>query len=375
MSFMLKQVYVNKDVLTAARERIAYIFDEFENITVSISGGKDSTTLAHLALTEAHRRGRKIGLFFLDEEVVYDSTIEQIRYLISLYPENTIKLWLQIEFNLTNSTSLTEGQLKCWEAGKHKIWMRSKEPDSIHYKPWDPAKETTRDKVKGFGFYDALENFRNYRKDTAFLIGLRATESPNRWRAVSKNPGYKDIYWSTKRPNGNYDFYPLYDWNFHDIWKYIYDNKLRYSKIYDYMYKKGMGLQEIRVSSLIHEKSFKALVELPEFEPKTYDRLLKRINGISVGNLYGKDNKMLRARKLPKNFNSWIEYRDFLLTTYPDEEKRVIFAKRFSRQLNNNYVARQQCRQLILNDYENNLPIDNKPDPREEKIRKWRELL
>ncbi len=114
------------------------------------------------------------------------------------------------------------------------------------------------------------------------------------------------------------------------------------------MHKKGMGLQEIRVSSLIHEKSFKALVELPEFEPKTYDRLLMRVKGISIGNLYGKDAKMLRAQKLPKNYNSWMEYRDFLLATYPDDEKRWIFVKRFNKQLNNAYVARQQCRQVIL---------------------------
>ncbi len=372
---MLKQVYINKTVLDAAKERFAYIFDEFENIIVSISGGKDSTVLAHLALSEAHRRGRRIGIFFLDEEVVYGSTIKQIEYIMSLYPENTIPLWLQIEFNLTNATSLIESQLKCWEAGKHKIWMRPKKPFSIQHKPWDPAKETIRDKNKGFGFYDALDNFQNSRKDTAFLIGLRATESPNRWRAVSKNPGYKNVFWCTKMKHGCVSFYPLYDWNFHDVWKYIYDNKLRYSKIYDYMYKKGMGLQEIRVSSLIHEKSFKALVELPEFEPKTYDRLLKRIAGISVGNLYGKDNKMLRVQKLPKNFKTWIEYRDFLLATYPDPEKKPIFEKRFARQLNNRYVAKQQCRQLVLNDFENNLPIDNKPDPREALIKKWRELL
>jgi predicted phosphoadenosine phosphosulfate sulfurtransferase len=175
--------------------------------------------------------------------------------------------------------------------------------------------------------------------------------------------------------HGNVSFYPLYDWNFHDVWKYIYDNKLRYSKIYDFMHKKGMGIQEIRVSSLIHEKSFKALVDLPEFEPKTYDRLLKRIKGISVGNLYGKDSRMLKVQKLPKNFKTWIEYRDFLLETYPDPDKKPIFEKRFAKQLNNRYVARQQCRQLILNDYENNLPIDNKPDPREALIQKWRELL
>ncbi len=375
MPYMLKQVYINKTVLEAAKERIAKVFDDFENICISISGGKDSTVLAHLVLSEAQKRNRRVGIFFLDEEVVYDSTITQIKYVMSMFPENTIPLWFQIEFNLTNATSYKDSQLKCWEKGKHEIWMRSKEATSIKNKPWAKENETVRDKVKGFGFYDAIENFQNSRKDTAFFVGLRATESPNRWRAVSKNPGHKDWYWTTKMKNGNITAYPLYDWNFHDIWKYIYDNNLKYSKIYDYMYKKGMGLQEIRVSSLIHEKSFKALVELPEFEPKTYDKLLKRLKGIQLGHIYGKENKLLKVRSLPKNFKSWVEYRDFLLETYPDAEKKQIFEKRFAKHLNNNYVARQQCRQLILNDYENNLPVDNKPDPREETIKKWRELL
>jgi predicted phosphoadenosine phosphosulfate sulfurtransferase len=183
------------------------------------------------------------------------------------------------------------------------------------------------------------------------------------------------VFWCTKMPNGCASFYPLYDWNFHDIWKYIFDEKLRYSKIYDYMYKKGMGIQEIRVSSLIHEKSFKSLVELPAFEPKTYDRLLKRVKGVSIGHLYGKDAKMLQVRKLPKNFKRWCNYRDFLLETYPDPVRKEIFSKRFAKHLDNPYVHRQQCRQLVLNDYENNLPVNNSPDPRELTIQKWRELL
>lgn len=373
---MLRQVYVNRTVLEATQERIRFLFDEFEKIIVSVSGGKDSTVLAHLALMEAQRRNRKVGIYFLDEEVVYDSTIRQIEYLMEeLSPANVTPLWFQIPFHLTNATSLSEGQLICWEPGKHKLWMRPKKSYSIQHKPWDSSKETVRDKVKGFGFYDAIENFQHSRRDTAFLVGLRATESMNRWRAVAKNPGYKDVFWCTAMPNDCASFYPLYDWNFHDIWKYIYDQKLRYSKIYDYMWKKGMGINEIRVSSLIHEKSFKALVDLPEFEPDTYNRLLKRIQGISVGNLYGKDSRMLRVSKLPKGFDSWTAYRDFLLETYPDPDKREIFVRRFARHLDNPYVARQQCRQLVLNDYENNLPVDNKPDPREETIRKWRELL
>lgn len=375
MLYMIRQVYINKTVLDTAKERISYIFDEFENICVSVSGGKDSTVLAHLVLSEAHKRDRKIGIFFLDEEVVYDSTITQVRYIMNLYPENSIKLWFQIPFHLTNATSLQDTQFIPWEEGKSKLWMRHKEPDSIQHIPWDKTNLVIRDKNKGFGFYDVIENFENNRENTAFLVGLRATESPNRWRAVAKNPGHKNMFYATKLKHGNISAYPLYDWNFHDIWKYIYDNKLQYSKIYDYMYKKGMGLQEIRVSSLIHEKSFKSLVELPEFEPKTYDRLLKRAKGIQTGHIYGKSNEILRARQLPKNFKTWIEYRDFLLDTYLDKDKKWIFEKRFKNHLNNNYVARQQCRQLLLNDYENNLPIDNKPDPREETIKKWRELL
>jgi len=369
------QKYVDKTVLAAAKERIAYVFDEFENIVVSISGGKDSTTLAHLALSEAVSRDRRIGIFFLDEEVVYESTVDQVEHLMNLYPNHTIKMWHQIEFNLTNAVSYEDAYLRCWEKGKHKIWMRPRKLDSIHFKPWPEEEEIIRNKKIGLDFYAVLDNIQNMRPDTAFLIGIRAVESMNRWKAVSKHAGYKGVYWSTPLKNNSYNFYPIYDWNYHDVWKYIYDNKLRYSKIYDYMYMKGFGIQEIRVSSLIHEKAFKALVELPEFEPKTYDRLLKRIKGVSIGNLYGKDSRMLKVRVLPKNYDTWMQYRDFLLKTYPDDAKRPIFEKRFSKQLNNNYVARQQCRQLILNDYENNLPVDNKPDPRDERIEFWRSVL
>lgn len=374
---MLKQVYIKDDVKTAAEKRISYVFDEFENIIVSISGGKDSTVLCWMALQEARRRNRRIGIFFLDEEVVYQSTIEQVTWLMNLYPENTVRIWFQFPFKLTNATSLIDSQLICWEPGKHNIWMRSKVSYSIQHQPWDRNKQTVRDKNKGFGFYDVLDNFQASRDHTAFLVGLRATESMNRFRAVAKNPGYKDCFWCSKihKADGSASFYPIYDWNFSDIWKYIYDNNIRYSRIYDYQFKKGMPQSEIRVSSLIHEKAFKSLVELPEFEPKTYDKLLKRIKGIQIGNLYGKDAKMLRAKKLPKNYKNWIEYRDFLLATYPDIEKKYIFEKRYAAQLNNNYVARQQCRQLLLNDYENNLPVDNKEDPREETLKKWRELL
>jgi predicted phosphoadenosine phosphosulfate sulfurtransferase len=357
---------------------MAFIFDSFSEIIVSISGGKDSTVLAHIALQEAKRRDRRVGFFFLDEEVCYQSSVDQVEYLMTLEPAHTKPLWLQVPFFLTNATSLTEGQLQCWEPGKHKVWMRSKRAGSIQHKPWDVATETVRNRAKGFGFYDAIENFERSFSGAAFLVGLRAAgESPNRWRAVVKNPvtvGGETTYWGTRKGE-NTALYPIYDWNFHDVWRYIHEHGVRYSKIYDFQFRKGYPIHEMRVSSLIHERSFKSICDLPEFEPKTYARLLKRIKGIALAQETGKSAKLFAARKLPHQHATWAAYRDFLLATHPSQEHAAMFRARFARHLDNEFVARQQCRQLLLNDYENNLPITNDEDPRAKLLRYYEGVL
>jgi predicted phosphoadenosine phosphosulfate sulfurtransferase len=354
------------------------VLDTFEEVIVSVSGGKDSTALAHLALAEAKRRGRRVGLFFLDEEVVYQSTVDQVEHLMTMDPGHTIPMWLQVEFRLTNATSTTEGQLVCWEAGKHKLWMRPKKSWSIQHAPWDRSRETVRDRRKGFGFYDAIENFERCHPGAAMLVGLRAAgESPNRWRAVSKNPvtvGGERVYWGTQK-DGPVALYPIYDWNFHDVWKYIADHDVRYSRIYDMQFRKGYPIHEMRVSSLIHERAFKSICDLPEFEPKTYARLLKRVKGIALAQEHGRKAQLFRATKLPQNLRSWRAYRDHLLLTHQDRERVGIFERRFAKQLDNEFVARQQVRQLVLNDYENNISIDNSPDPREALVAYYDEVL
>jgi predicted phosphoadenosine phosphosulfate sulfurtransferase len=372
------QQYTGKTVLEAARERMAFIFDSFENIIVSVSGGKDSTCLAHLALVEAHKRNRRIGLFLLDEEVLYQSSVDQVEYLVNLFPDNTKRMWLQIPFFMTNATSIREGQLRCWEPGDHKLWMRPKGPLNMKAKPWPESDERFLPGYKWLDFYGVIENFERCFHNTAFLVGLRAAgESPNRWRAVTKNPvtiaGQK-VFWGTKKGD-NFALYPIYDWLFSDVWRYIHEQQLRYSKIYDFQFKKGYPISQMRVSSLIHERAFKSIVDLPEFEPKTYERLCKRVKGIALAQETGKAAKLFACRKLPKNFKSWIAYRDFLLATHSDKERVGIFRRRFAKHMNNEYVARQQCRQLILNDYEGNVAVDNSPDPREELIRYYDEVL
>lgn len=50
------KIYKRESVWDAALERLRFIFDEFPNVAVSFSGGKDSTVIFNLALLVAKRR-------------------------------------------------------------------------------------------------------------------------------------------------------------------------------------------------------------------------------------------------------------------------------------------------------------------------------
>ena len=59
------KLYSNENVYHAACRRMEYIFDNFEKVCVSFSGGKDSGISLMLALQEAKKRNQKIGVLFI----------------------------------------------------------------------------------------------------------------------------------------------------------------------------------------------------------------------------------------------------------------------------------------------------------------------
>lgn len=356
--------YVNINVLEAARERYAFVFDHFDDIYVSVSGGKDSTVLYHLALEEAIKRDRQIHVFFLDQEVEYESTVRLMRTMMD-HP-NVIPMWFQVPLWLTNATSYTTELLYAWGPGEE--WMRDKEPNSIHEIEGEYPQR----------FYKFFEWFENTRPDgSAFLVGLRADESLNRFRAVTKNPGYEGVLWSTKTSNPNsFRFNPLYDWGHGDVWKYIDDNSIPYNEIYDKMFAAGHSIYStMRVSNLIHEKSFNCLTELQELEPKTHERVIKRLESAHCAAIYADEDMIYSADKLPETFSTWREYRDYLLQSSPIAPKRKErFIKRFANQDQDEYVYRQQCRQILINDWENNIGVTKRPKVKE-RLERWRAIL
>lgn len=357
-------VYKKDNVLIAAQKRISKVFDEFENIQVSISSGKDSTVLYYLVLNEAIKRKRKIYVFFLDQELEYNSTVKLIENMM-IHP-NVIPKWYQVDVKMTNSTSNKDYFLNAWGVGEQ--WVREKHPIAVH----------SIDGKYSDRFYTFFDWYDQQKiKKTASFIGLRSKESLHRFRAVTKYPGYKNILWSTKTKNEKvFKFYPIYDWCFPDVWKYIDDNNIKYNKIYDMMFMQdGVNITNMRVSNLIHEKSFKCLTSLQEFEPETYDKILKRVNGIHCAALYAKDDYIYSVKKLPKKFKTWLEYRNYLLRTTPID-KIDVFIKRFKKQIKHEEVYKQQCKQILINDWENNMPVNQKKIKKNEELKKkWYDLL
>ena len=352
----------NKNVLEAARERVSMIFDNFENINVSISSGKDSTCTYFLFLQEAIKRGRKITAFFQDQEAEYQASVDLMKVMMK-HP-NVVPAWYQVPIYLTNATSYADNFLYAWGPGE--TWIREKNPIAIHGIDEDYPKRF----YEFFGWYE--------RKDpgAAYIVGLRAEEGIMRYRAVTKYPGWNGHKWSTV-DRGINKFYPIYDWSVTDVWKFIYDFDIPYNKIYDLMYLDNYSIySQMRVSNLIHEKSYKCLVDLPKFEPETYDRLCQRLRGIATASRYASEKLIFSNKKLPKHYKTWEEFRNFLLDNIQNSEYKEIFRKRFEKQEKNERIFQSQVGQLLIMDFENSKSFNTKKEEHIQKDReKWMEIL
>lgn len=297
------KILLGKTVLAAARERIAWVFQEFPHVLVGVSGGKDSTVIWHLALSVARELGRlPLRTFFLDQEAEWSWTIEHMRYIMG-HPD-VDPLWLQMPIRMSNATSLREDYLWCWREGD--TWLRDKEPGSVH------ANRYGEDRFHRM--FTAIIRGEYPGERAAYIAGMRAEESPGRLMGMTVTAKYKHVTWGRALTKGqHYTFYPIYDWQYRDVWHYIAEHNVPYNRAYDEMFRYGVPIPRMRVSNLHHETAVPSLFYLQELDPALYEALAARLAGVDTAGKMGWADYY--AHNLPFMFRDWAAYRDHLIAT------------------------------------------------------------
>lgn len=336
------KMYLKDNVYEASKKRISRIFDEFENIIVAISGGKDSTVLLHISLEVAKEKGRlPLKVFFIDQEAEWSYTIDYIRYVKSI-PDVQF-YWVQSPIKETQSANHEHRYFYCWEPNKDKVWIRQKEPDA--FCP-DDIPAIHKHKTDFTGILEEIPNIIFGGETYAKLGGVTADESLARFGATTAALTYKDITWGSREKNG-YLFYPLYDWTDDDVWVYIGKNHIKYNHIYDLMFNYGVSKPRMRVSSLFHETAYRSMIMLQELDREVYNRFCCRLNGVSTFSQLGYDCEGIG--KLPEMFSSWKEYRDYLLEKLVNPEFQEIFKNRWKGQDGDDWYQ-EHVVEIMVND-------------------------
>lgn len=312
------------NVLRATKKRVSKVFDEFEKIYVSFSGGKDSTVMLHIIMDEAIKRNKQVGLLIIDLEAQYHDTIKHIENIVEIYKNNIELHWIALPMLLRNAVSNYEPRWVCWEEDKKDMWVREKSnlSNRSDYPFFIPNMEFEEFMVL---FGEWYSNYGKYR--TAAFIGIRSDESLHRYRAIAANKKglmYKDYKWTTKISKNLYNIYPIYDWKTEDIW--VYHGKYKdkpYNKIYDKMSMAGVKLSQQRLCQPYGDDQRRGLWLYHILEPETWYKVVARVNGVNSGSLYVQENgNMTGYNKIikPKN-HTWKSFCNLLLKTMPKKTR------------------------------------------------------
>lgn len=327
--------YLKLNVYEAVQERFRLIFEEFDNILISYSGGKDSGLLLNLLLDyrKKYYPERIIGVFHQDFEAQYTVTTEYVeRTFKRLETEPNVELyWVCLPMATRTALSNYEMYWYPWDDTKTGLWVRPmpKKPYVINL---DNNPITTykykmhqEDLAKQFSRWYRLAHQKG---KTVCLLGIRADESLQRYNGfVNKKYYYEGNCWITEQFRDVYSASPLYDWSTADVWHAIYLFGYDYNKLYDLYYKAGLKCDQMRVASPFNDYAKDSLNLYRIIDPEIWTRLVGRVNGVNFGAIYGRTKALgYRNLTLPEG-HTWESYTKFLLDTLP-------------RRVRNNYVKK-----------------------------------
>lgn len=319
---MIRQ-FMAQNVYDALQDRLKFIFEEFENIYISFSGGKDSGLLLNLVLEyqKKYYPDRKIGVFHQDFEAQYTVTTEYIERTFEQIKDEVEPYWVCLPMATRTAVSSYEMFWYPWDDTKKEAWVRSM-PKYDYVINLDNNPISTykyrmhqEDLAKQFSRWYKISHDD---KKTVCLLGMRAEESMHRYSGfLNKKYGYKNNCWISKQFSDVWCASPLYDWSLNDVWHanaiFHYD----YNHLYDLYHMAGLQVSQMRVASPFNDYSKDSLNLYRVIDPQIWSKLVGRVQGANFAAIYGKSRAMgYRNITLPEG-HTWKSYTQFLLETLP----------------------------------------------------------
>ncbi|GLR76754.1 DUF3440 domain-containing protein [Aliivibrio sifiae] len=317
----MSKIPLNQNVYAAAKQRINNILNDFPYFYVSLSGGKDSGVLLNLVIEEAKKQSKlPIDVLIIDMEAQFNHTISYIQDCVEREEVNAY--WICLPLSLRNASSQLQPKWTCWDRNVSH-WVRplpshpSVISDHAYFDFYNYAME----------FEDFVAGFNQWYQEKkgglcAAFVGIRADESLNRYKTIKnvKKSHFKDYFWTTKECDCVYKAYPIYDWKTEDIWTANGRFNWSYNKIYDLMYLAGVPLSQQRLCQPYGDDQKKGLWLFHVLEPKTWEKIVSRVEGCQFGARYSKKQGHIIGYykfNLPPE-HTYRSYSKFLLNSMPN---------------------------------------------------------
>ncbi len=334
---LLSKKLVEKNVYDLALERVRLAFDQFDTVSVSFSGGKDSTVCFNLAYQVAQERGKlPLRVFFFDEEAIPYQTEEYVRR-VSHLPGVSLE-WYCLPVQHRNACSRSHPFWSPWDPTERDLWVRPMPPEAItelagFNTGGTPMSRLTIPQTNGLLF--PPENYGR----AAMLMGIRAQESMTRYRAVARR--HEENYlipYKDKTSNGNvWKVYPIYDWMTEDVWTapnlYGWD----YNRAYDAMDKCGIPAVKQRCSPAYGEEPMSGFFLFKTCFPEIWDKMSRRVPGANTAllyartDLYGFGGFPEKPADMP-----WEDFITHYIEKFPPEVRNIVI-KRVKKALRLHY--------------------------------------
>lgn len=308
-----KKAFVEENVYDAALARFRLLFDRFDKVVVSFSGGKDSTVCLNLALQVARERGKlPLDVYFWDEEAIHPETIEYVER-VKNNPEVRLK-WLCIPIKHRNACSRKQPYWHCWDPADKDKWCR----------PLPDGAITT---LPGFKWGDSVPELAHLvygpeHGTVADVRGIRADESLRRYRSVAMK--MKDNWIGAPRSGYSYPVSPIYDWTTLDVWSAPRLFSWDYNVAYDIMSLAGMSPSNQRVCPPYGDEPLVGLWIYAQCWPDLWHKMIGRVHGVATAGRYANTELYFSGKVKAPDGLTYKEWTYQLLKLYPPSLRGII---------------------------------------------------